>query len=63
VIERDQLPPDPDLDYCDSDLRLLAGLGEPVVVLSEDGVSRDMPVLVPSLFRRAALGPDEEAED
>ena len=53
------LPPDPDLDYADPDLRLLAGLdgGRVVVLDPEDGVSTDVLVLVPSLFRRAALGP------
>ncbi len=50
----DELPPDPDLDFVDPDLRLLAGLnGGRVVVLDESGVSHDQLMIAPSLFRRA----------
>lgn len=59
----DDLPRDPDLDHCPRDLELLAGLG-PVTVVDAEGVSAgDVLVLVPSLFRRAALGPEEGEED
>ena len=48
------LPADPDLDFADPDLRLLAGLNRGrVVVLDGDGVSCDVLVLVPALHRRA----------
>jgi hypothetical protein len=60
-VTEQELPRDPDLDYVPSDLRLLAGLGGGrVTVLDEDGISAsDVLVLVPSVFRRAALGPEE----
>lgn len=65
MIDRDELPADPDLDYADSDLRLLHGLNHGVVVVidADGGVSYDGLCLVPSMFRRAALGPEESIED
>ena len=61
MTDLDDLPPDPDLDYADPDLRLLAGLnGGQVTVCNDDGETPATLVLVPSLFRRAALGDESE---
>jgi hypothetical protein len=53
VIDLDDLPPDPDWDDVPGDLRILAGLADPVVLTCEDGVSRDRLVVVPSLHAHA----------
>ena len=54
MIDRDVLPEDPDLDDVPSDLKLLAGIDAGiVVVLSEDGVSRDALAIAPGLFGHA----------
>jgi hypothetical protein len=44
------------------DLALLAGLGQPVVVLDEDGVGPASLVVVPGLFGHARRLGDGEAE-
>lgn len=49
-----ELPEDPDMSAVPSDLQLLHGLGHgTVTVLSEDGVSRDLLVLVPGMWGHA----------
>jgi hypothetical protein len=64
VLDRDDLPRDPDYDAVPDELTLLAGLDEPespswcprseqVTVLDEDGASRDQLVIVPGLFGQA----------
>ncbi|MGZ4185014.1 MAG: hypothetical protein ACXVSF_06475 [Solirubrobacteraceae bacterium] len=61
MIERDDMPLDPDLDYVPEELRLLAGLdGGRVTAITEDGVSNnDVLVIVPSMFRHA-YGPRDD---
>jgi hypothetical protein len=49
----EQLPRDPDWDDVPADVELLAGLGEPVVVIEPDGVSHDSLVIAPGLFGHA----------
>ena len=49
----DDLPRDPDWDDVPEELTLLAGLGEPVIVIEPDGVSRDTLVIVPQMFAHA----------
>ena len=49
----DDLPVDPDWDDVPEELRLLAGLGNPVTVICEDGVSQDALVIAPGLFAHA----------
>lgn len=53
MIDDELMPVDPDWDDVPSDLALLAGLGEPVVVIEPDGVSRDVLAIAPSLFAHA----------
>ena len=66
VIDRDDLPADPDLDSVPEELLLMAYTNHgQVTVLSEDGVSRDTLVIVPGLFghaRRMAEGWTEEED-
>ena len=65
VIDRDDMPPDPDLDHVDEELLLLAYSGRPVTLISEDGVGPATVVIVPSLFghaRRMAEGWTEEED-
>lgn len=55
MIDRDDMPIDPDFDHVTADLLLLSELtGGRVVVIEPDGVSQDVLVLVPSMWRRAA---------
>jgi hypothetical protein len=49
----DELPRDPDWGSVPEELTLLAGLGEPVVVIEPDGVSRDALAIAPGLFGHA----------
>ena len=52
----DELPVDPDWDDVPEELALLAGLGNPVPVICDDGVSQDTLVVVPCAVRtRSAL--------
>jgi hypothetical protein len=60
VIDRDELPADPDLDDVPEELRLLDGLGGRVVVLDEDGVGPATLVIVPSLFAHARRLQEDE---
>lgn len=55
MIDDEHMPADPDLDFVDSDLRLLAGIaGGRVTVIDDDGVSdSDVLVIVPALWRHA----------
>ena len=54
MIDREDIDHlDPDWDDVPEELRLLAGLGNPVTALCEDGVSQDTLVVVPSLFAHA----------
>lgn len=63
MIDPDDLPRDPDFDTVHEELELLAGLNHgQVVVISEDGVSRDTLVVVPGLFGHAARLKEVTAE-
>jgi hypothetical protein len=61
VIDRDELPADPDLDHVPEELRLLAGLdhGQPLV-LCEDGVGRAALAIAPGLFGHARRLQEDE---
>jgi hypothetical protein len=52
-VTDDELPRDPDLDDVPEELTILAGLGQPVTVLDEDGVGPAALVIVPGLFGHA----------
>jgi hypothetical protein len=60
----DELPADPDLDDVPEELRILSGVDHgQVVVLDDDGVSREQLAVVPSVYahaRRLAGGNDCE---
>lgn len=56
----DELPVDPDWDDVPEELALLAGLGNPVPVICDDGVSQDTLVVVPSLFAHARRLQEDE---
>ena len=62
VIDRDDMPPDPDLDHVDEELLLLAYSGRPVTLISEDGVGPATVVIVPSLFGHAHRLREDEAD-
>lgn len=53
MIDRDDMPRDPDLDHVDEELLLLAYSGRQVTLISEDGVGPATVVIVPSLFGHA----------
>jgi hypothetical protein len=64
VTDRDDMPRDPDWADVPEELQLLAGLDHAsVIVLCEDGVSRDALCVVPSLFAHARRLEAEDAED
>jgi hypothetical protein len=61
-IASDDLPRDPDWDDVPTDLKILAGLDKPVIVVEPDGVSRDTLVIVPGLFAHARRLEDGDLE-
>jgi hypothetical protein len=61
-INSDELPRDPDHDDVPEELELLAGLGQPVTVLTDDGVGPAALVIVPGLFGHARRLADGELD-
>jgi hypothetical protein len=60
VTEDDELPRDPDWDAVPEPLLLLSGLGAPVIVLDDAGVSADTLAVVPGLFGHAKRLTEED---
>ena len=64
MVDRDDLPRDPDRDNVPEELELLEGLNHgQVITLEPDGVRRETLVIVPGLFahaRRLAEPDDDE---
>lgn len=56
----DELPRDPDFDSVPDELLLLSGLGAPVIVLDESGVSHDTLVVVPQMWAHARRAIEDE---
>jgi hypothetical protein len=53
MSDSDELPRDPDWDAVPEPLRIMAGLGAPVIVLDDEGVGPATLVVVPGLFGHA----------